>query len=112
MCQIMVEEISIHCVRFGLSETNHNEEAVNNSPCGAVGHLNKLVVTIPTGMPLTDVEKSVLSKGLSFLPVRKTTNKYQAKADCEKYMFHIFTFIYSSYTVILRTHNMTSSQLA
>ena len=29
-----------------------------------------------------------------------------------KYMFDIFTFIYSSFTGILRTHNMTSSQLA
>ena len=29
-----------------------------------------------------------------------------------KYIFHIFTFIYSSFTDMLRTHNMTSSQLA
>ena len=28
-----------------------------------------------------------------------------------KFMFHIFVFIYSSFTGILRTHNMTSSQL-
>ena len=27
-------------------------------------------------------------------------------------MFHILTFIYSSFTGILRTHNITSSQLA
>ena len=46
MCQIMVEEKSIHFVRFGLSEANHNEEAVNNSPCDADGRLSKLVVTI------------------------------------------------------------------
>ena len=28
-----------------------------------------------------------------------------------KYMFHLFTFIFSSLTGILRTHNMTNSQL-
>ena len=70
MCQIMVEEKSIHCVRFGLNEANHNEvQAVNNSPCEADGRLSKL----PAGMPQTDAEKSVLSKGLSFVPIRKAT---------------------------------------
>ena len=66
-----------------LCEANHNEDAVNNSPCDAVGRLSKLVVTIPADMLLTDAEKSVLSKGLSFVPVRKTTDEYQAKDDCE-----------------------------
>ena len=78
-----VEEKSTHCVCFGQSEANRNEEAVNNSPCDADGRLSKLVVTIPTSMPLTDAEKSVLSKGLSFVPVSKTTDEYQAKTDCE-----------------------------
>ena len=62
MCQIMAVEKSIYCVRFGLSEANHNEETVNNSPCEADGRLSKLVVTIPTNMPLTDAEKKIGSK--------------------------------------------------
>ena len=28
---------------------------------------------------------SVLSKGLSFVPVKKSTDEYQVKADCEKF---------------------------
>ena len=66
-----------------LCEANHNGDAVNNSPCDAVGRLSKLVVTVPPDIPLTDAEKSVLSKGLSFVPVGKTNNEYQAKDDCE-----------------------------
>ena len=42
-----------------------------------------LVVTIPADMLLTDAEKSVPSKRLSFVPVRKASDEYQAKDDCE-----------------------------
>ena len=34
---------------------------------------------------LTDVENSVLSKGLSFVPVNSKTDEYQIKADRERY---------------------------
>lgn len=47
---------------------------------------SKLVVTIPTGMPRSDSERSVLNKGLSFVPVKRGTDEYQARADCE----HVF----------------------
>ena len=46
---------------------------------------SKLVVTIPDDLPLSETEKSVLSKGLSFVPVKKSTDEYQVKADCEKF---------------------------
>ena len=59
MCQIMAAvEKSIHCIRFRLSEANHSEETVNNSSCEADGHLSKLVVAIPTDMPLAYAEKN------------------------------------------------------
>ena len=45
---------------------------------------SKLVVTIPDDLPLSEAEKSVLSKGLSFVPVKKSTDESQVKADCEK----------------------------
>ena len=38
---------------------------------------SKLVVTIPDDLPLSEAEKSVLSKGLSFVPVKKSTDEYQ-----------------------------------
>ena len=36
--------------------------------------MRKLVVTIPAEMELSDAERSVLSKGLSFVPVNKNTD--------------------------------------
>ena len=49
----------------------------------------KLVVTIPDDLPLSEGEKSVLSKGLTFVPVKKSTDEYRVKADCEKFYHHL-----------------------
>ena len=45
----------------------------------------KIVVTIPTDLELTEAETSVLSRGLTFVPVNNKIDEYQVKADCEKY---------------------------
>ena len=45
----------------------------------------RTVVTIPDDLPLTDAENSVLSKGLTFVPVNSKTDEYQVKADYERY---------------------------
>ena len=50
---------------------------------------SKLIVTIPDDLPLSEAEESVLSKGLSFVPVKKSTKEYQVKADCEKFYRHL-----------------------
>ena len=66
-----------------LTEANQQER---EHYCPNTGiQLSKLVVTIPTHMPLGDSEKSLLSKGLSFVPVKRRTDKYQARADCEHF---------------------------
>ncbi|KAL9968922.1 hypothetical protein ACROYT_G021072 [Oculina patagonica] len=46
---------------------------------------SKLVVTIPDDLQLTDPERSVLSKGLSYIPVKPWTDEYDTKADCERF---------------------------
>ncbi|KAL9960667.1 hypothetical protein ACROYT_G034153 [Oculina patagonica] len=46
---------------------------------------SKLVVTIPEDLQLTDPERSVLSKGLSYVPVKPRTDEYDTKADCERF---------------------------
>ena len=43
---------------------------------------SKLVVTIPDDLPLAEAEKSVLSKGLTIVPVKKSTDEHRVKADC------------------------------
>ena len=45
----------------------------------------KLVVTIPADLELSDTEKSVLGKGLTFVPVERKGNEYRTKANCEKF---------------------------
>ena len=42
------------------------------------------VVTIPENLPLSDAEKSVLSKGLNFVPISKKLDEFSVKQDVEK----------------------------
>ncbi|XP_033107926.1 uncharacterized protein LOC117109651, partial [Anneissia japonica] len=46
---------------------------------------SKLVVTIPSDLQLTDDERSVLSKGLSFVPQRPKIDDFQALKDLEQF---------------------------
>ena len=41
-------------------------------------------VTIPENLPLTDSEKSVLSKGLNFVPIAKRTDEFSVKQDASQ----------------------------
>ena len=34
---------------------------------------------------LSEAEKSVLPKGLNFIPIRPTTDEFTSKEDCEKF---------------------------
>ena len=49
----------------------------------------KSVVTIPSDLELMEAEASVLSKGLTFVPVNNKIDKYQDKVDCEVYFRHL-----------------------
>ena len=44
------------------------------------------VVTIPENLPLSDSEKSVLSKGLTFVPISKKLGEFSVKQDVEKFV--------------------------
>ena len=56
--------------------------------------------------------QAFFSKLLKLLSNCEDLSSIRSFICSSKYMFHIFTFIYSSFTGILRTHNMTSSQLS
>ena len=49
-------------------------------------HGHNTVVKIPDNLPLTDSDKSVLSKGLNFDPIAKRTNEFSIKQDVEKFL--------------------------
>ena len=44
------------------------------------------VVTTPENLPLSDSEKSVLSKGLNFVPISKKLDEFSVKQDVEKFL--------------------------
>ena len=43
------------------------------------------VVTIPENLPLSNAEKSVLSKGLNFVPISKKSDEFTTRQDVEKF---------------------------
>ena len=48
---------------------------------------NITVVTIPENLPLSDSQRSVLSKGQNFVLVAKRTNEFSVKQDVEKLFY-------------------------
>ena len=44
------------------------------------------VVTIPENQPLSNAEKSCLSKGLNFVPISKKTEEFTTRQDVEKFL--------------------------
>ena len=44
------------------------------------------VVTIPENLPLSNAEKSVLSKGLNFAPISKKSDEFTTRQDVEKFL--------------------------
>ena len=44
------------------------------------------MVTIPENLPLSNSEKSVLSKGLNFVPISKKLDEFSVKQDVEKFL--------------------------
>ena len=44
------------------------------------------VVTIPENLLLSDAEKSVLNKGLDFVPISKKLDEFSIKQDGEKFL--------------------------
>ena len=57
-------------------ETGHHDE--NNTDA------KRTITTIPEHLNLSEAEKSVLRKGLNFVPIKPTTDEFTAKEDCEK----------------------------
>ena len=44
------------------------------------------VVTIPEDLPLSEPEKSILGKGLNFVPLTKKTDEFTVKEDTENFL--------------------------
>ena len=78
------------------SSSNYHHKALNvqgsvDSQCSSISNNatpdqnHKLVHCVPSTLPLTDAERDVLSKGLKFIPLQKSCNKFNIFQDCEKF---------------------------
>ena len=61
--------------------------AVSGSDCNSKPLEQRYnVVTIPEDLPLSEPEKSILGKGLNFVPLTKKTDEFAVKEDTEKFL--------------------------
>ena len=71
---------------------NKKLENLTNSPKNRTEPLENqnlnhhTVVTIPENLPLSNAEKSVLSKGLNFVPISKKSDEFTTRQDVEKFL--------------------------
>ena len=63
-------------------QTTHQEPNIEDNDTSEV---DKVVKTIPENLNLSEAEKSVLKKGLNFIPSKPTTDEFTSKEDCEKF---------------------------
>ena len=80
-----------HCLYESLSNTKRNKLASLTGVTLTSHHHNHIdvsrsVVTIPQDLSLSDVEKSVLSKGLNFIPISKKSDQFQVNKDAESFL--------------------------
>ena len=90
--------ILVHSIRTKIQEVNsklfnhlhqikaQKFEQLTGPPITCDSSLESLntVVTIPENLSLSDAEKSVLSKGLNFVPISKKLDEFSVKQDVEK----------------------------
>ena len=74
-----------------LEQTKKNKlENLTNSPKNRTEPLKNrnhhTVVTISENLPLSNAEKSVLSKGLNFVPISKKSDEFTTRQDVEKFL--------------------------
>ena len=58
-------------------ETGHQEESETDA--------KRTITTISENLNLSEAEKSVLRKGLNFVPIKPTTDEFTTREDCEKF---------------------------
>ena len=94
VCVVKENKISRLSVNQLMPNTNATGTAVNGSAQIPTDR-DKLVVTIPEDLPLDVHERSLLAKGVNFIPTTSVTDEFQVKEDekifrrvCLKARFH------------------------
>ena len=71
-----------------------------NRAAPLVNQNHHTVVIIPENLPLSNAEKSVLSKGLNFVPISKKSDEFTTRQDVEKFLrrAHLKAFFHNKET--------------
>ena len=69
--------------QFNTTSLPHNDDPSSTDPHTTPS--NSLVKSIPPNLPLTDSERSVLSKGLNFVPLTPQVDQFQLHLDMERF---------------------------
>ena len=78
------DKINNLCATQSIPTTSEPEIAVSG-PARIPTNMDKLVVTIPGDVPLDEHERSLLAKGVNFIPTTSATDEFQVKEDNEKF---------------------------
>ena len=83
-CGVKEAKISLLCANQSMPNTNDTGIAVNSS-ARIPTNTDKLAVTIPEDLPLDEHERSLLAKGVNFIPTTSVTDEFQVKEDIEEF---------------------------
>ena len=84
LCGVKEAKISLLCANQSMPNTNDTGIAVNSS-ARIPTNTDKLAVTIPEDLPLDEHERSLLAKGVNFIPTTSVTYEFQVKEDIEEF---------------------------
>ena len=84
LCGVKEAKISLLCANQSMPNTNDTGIAVNSS-ARIPTNIDKLAVTIPEDLPLDEHERSLLAKGVNFIPTTSVTDEFQVKEDTEEF---------------------------
>ena len=90
-CLKKIQEVNSKPFNHSHQIKAHKLEQLTGPPITCDLSLESLntVVTIPENLPLSDTEKSVLSKGLKFVPMSKKLDDFSIEQDVEKFLCHM-----------------------
>ena len=84
LCGVKEAKISLLCANQSMPNTNDTGIAVNGS-ARIPTNTDKLAVAIPEDLPLDEHERSLLAKGVNFIPTTSVTDEFQVREDTEKF---------------------------
>ena len=84
LCRVKNDKINHLSATQSITPTTEPAVAVNGR-AQIPTNTDKLVVTIPEDLPLGDDERSLLAKGVNFIPTTPVTDQFQVKEGNEKF---------------------------